>query len=120
MAFYIAPGPVEPAWLVRQGAEELLAGTAWGRKPSYCKLLLFLTCNSLPRWGDALGHMFGGAEGCAARTAREEWHAAMEGTMGIGRPWGAACPQYTGCRRHGGGVCPAATPWQGGQSPELP
>lgn len=84
VAFYIAPGPVEPAWLVRQGAEELLAGTAWGRKPSYCKLLLFLTCNSLPRWGDALARVFGGAEVCAARTAQEEWHAAMRGTMALG------------------------------------
>lgn len=24
-----------------------------------------------------------------------------EGHHGIGRPWGTACPQYTGCRRHG-------------------
>lgn len=117
MAFYIAPGPVEPAWLVRQGAEELLAGTAWSRKPSYRKLLLFLTCNSLPRWGDALAHTFGGAEGCAARTAQEEWHAAMEGTIALGGH-GAQLAHSAG--PWGGSVCPAATPWQGGQSPELP
>lgn len=30
--FYTAPGVVEPARLVRQRAEELLADTAWGRE----------------------------------------------------------------------------------------
>lgn len=88
---------VEPVELVRQGTEELLAGTACGRKSLYYILLLF-TCNILLSWRDALGHVFGGGRGVCSEDCPGGMAAVMEGVI-VG-PWVAACQQCTWCRRH--------------------